>query len=209
MPSTHNRGSRVRHKILTTAAGILAATALLAGCGSTGGTAQTTSNNDSSSSAAGPSNGAPKVPNSIDTSKFKSNICGVLTPAQVSTLGIVAQGSTTQLAGGPGCRWQDTSTSRGKLAFSIGASDGLASVYYYKGKIDLFQETTIAGFPAVNHGITDDRQRGGCDIGVGTSDHDAWDVLVTVPEDQPSYTNPCPTAEKIATMMATTLKGGS
>lgn len=203
--------------------GLLAAATLVAGCsGMTPGNPQPTGGSDqtaSTGSGALPSNGAPKVQSPLDTSKFQSNICSVLTSGQLSQVQVTGSGQSDSNGAGPNCKWTGKKASQAapgdlrKIGVTAMTSNdtGLSSFYRDKSTLKVFKPLgEIGGYPAVQYdgsGSTASADTGGCDIAVGVTDKLTFSIdTVTEPG---GGVDVCTKTQKLAEMLVTTLKGGS
>jgi hypothetical protein len=164
--------------------------------------------------------GAPHVANPLDTAKAQAAPCGVLTAAQVASLGIVATGKPGNPQPGPDCSWDDTTAVPAPISIGSGfvsaSKGGLSSLYVQAAslkKVGGYFEPIdpIQGYPAVLYSQYDDRlakKNASCGLAVGVSDTLQFTVGVTVttPSQQKE---PCAMAKKVADMELTTLKAGS
>lgn len=205
--------------ISTIAIGLFAATTLLAGCSSTtSGTGLPTNGaGPGSSSDTGnlPTNGAPKVTHPLDTTKFQSNVCTVLSSNQMSALHITKPGRPGSNDAGPKCDWTvglDSESAPGDLqTIGITATTnnpiGLSSLYQQKSSLAVFQPVPdIEGYPTVRYGQGDDTDIGACGLGVGVTDKLVYSITTVI---KPGAGDPCGEVTKVATAVVKTLKGGS
>ncbi|HEV8557751.1 MAG TPA: DUF3558 domain-containing protein [Actinophytocola sp.] len=145
------------------------------------GTERSTPPPGSSSGGSSPSEdntyGAPRVSHPLDASRFLSRPCEVLTPAQLSALGVSKPGkaSTTGAIAeqvGPSCAWtadREVDSTIG-VGFVTGNKHGLSDTYRGRPTFAYFEETTVDGYPAVFEDGVDSRPSGACNITVGISD---------------------------------------
>ena len=164
--------------------------------------------------------GAPHVANPLDTTRAQAAPCSVLTPAQISSLGIVATGKPDNSATGPDCSWDDTSAVPTPVSIGSGlvttSKGGLSSLYVQGDSLKrnggYFEPIDpVQGFPAVLYSQYDDRQaktNASCGLAVGVSDTLQFTVGVTVTSLSPKN-EPCAIAKKVADMEITTIKAGS
>jgi hypothetical protein len=211
----------VRHhtlKIGLVAAALVAVTAACSTPPSVGGTPapQTTGVNAEGKLPSG----APHVAKPLDVSRAQASPCITLTAVQISSLGIVATGKSSQSAVGPACDWADTSTTPSSMSIGIrfvtNSTGGLSSLYVQAEslkKVGGYFEPVdpIQGYPALLYSQYDDRKaktNAGCNLGIGVSDtlQVAVGVTVTAPSPQ---SDPCTIDKKAADMIMANLKAGS
>ncbi|WP_082468990.1 DUF3558 domain-containing protein [Sciscionella sediminilitoris] len=158
-----------------------------------------------------PHDGAPKVPNPVDVSKFKSAPCNVLTASQLQTLGV--QGRTKSEphgSTGPQCTWGNGGAEGVQVNLTfIPNSGGLSDLYNMskkKGYYSRFEpQSPVNGFPSVL--IEDDKTQvssGSCSYALGMNDHDAVNVLIQ----EPPGGNPCDDTKQVALSATKTMKNG-
>lgn len=198
-------------RIRTIVAGT-AALALLAGCGTGGGTTGTPTNATQPTST-GNAGGAPKVQNPLDVKAFEADPCSAVTAAQVQAFGLPGvSGRVNTSEVGPACVWLGSSTP-GKMAPGIGfLPEGTNLSTILPGKDSTYQvfETLpdIQGYPAYMALAVDHRKDGNCSVLVGVSDEKA--ILTTFQSDvgSPKYADPCAAATEFTTLAITTIKAG-
>jgi hypothetical protein len=198
---------------ITAVIGMLATGLTLAAC-STSTTGNATPS--STTSAAAPSSvtssgtlAAPRVANPLDVGKFEQNPCGLLTSAQAVQLAQLTKTDGSTGGSLPICGWADDSYN--SISFGFVRGQGLSDVYrtqnsqsgYFKVAPD------IAGYPAVFSGTTDDRSKGGCQLGIGVSDSEVLTVDSSFTTSSPHYADPCSVTQKAAEAAIATLKGGA
>ena len=164
--------------------------------------------------------GAPHVAKPIDTAKAQAAPCSVLTPAQISSLGIVATGKATDSPTGPACNWDDTTATPTPVSIGIGfvtkGTGGLSSLYVQAESLKknggYFEPTDpVQGYPAVLYSLVDYRKRSrnaDCNMAVGVSDALQFTVGVTVTTPT-AQLDPCMIEKKAVDLMMTTLLAGS
>jgi hypothetical protein len=76
-----------------------------------------------------------------------------------------------------------------------------------KGSNAYFDETEIAGYPAVHTAVVDYRNEGQCGLFVGVTDQLAVQIFTEL-DHGPGVTNSCPVADKVGAAMIETLKKG-
>jgi hypothetical protein len=161
------------------------------------------------STPAGTSLIAPPVPNPLDTAKFEQDPCAALTQAQASQVANLTANRKTEGNVAPICVWTDADHNRVTIGFVPGS--GLSAVYksqdsqsgYFKVAPD------VGGYPAVFSGSHDDRNEGGCQMGVGVRNDEVFTVNVSLRPSSPSYSDPCTITAKAAEAVVSTLKGGA
>ncbi len=202
---------------LATGAAALAVVTTACSTPTVGGTPAPTSSVSSDSKL--PS-GAPHVANPLDVSRAQASPCSVLTAAQISSVGIVATGKSSDSAVGPACDWDDTSAIPSPVSIGVRfvtkTSGGLSSLYVQADSLKkaggYFEPIDpIQGYPALLYAQYDDRKattNAACNLGIGVSDtlQIAFGVTVTHPSPQ---SDPCTIDKKAADLMMTTLKAGS
>jgi Protein of unknown function (DUF3558) len=197
--------------------GGLAAIAALAlgggACGSSLGGNPPTSTPSSSDSAAanGSSSVAAGVPK-IDTPKDASTIaaCQLLKPDQVSQVGISGAGRKSDSPGEvDSCKWTTWITNTQGISVGVGKSSGggLDNVYSNRDELQEFSEFRLAGYPAVHGeraGVDPNRS---CDIYVGISVQQVFDV--SVQNEAGDYIKDlCGTAKKLGQFVLSNLPAG-
>jgi hypothetical protein len=164
--------------------------------------------------------GAPHVAKPLDTAKAQAAPCSVLTPAQISSLGIVATGKPDNPATGPDCDWMDTSKVPSLMSINNGfvtaSTGGLSSLYVqaesFKKNGGYFEPIdAVQGYPAVLYSQLDDRRgkiTAACGLAVGVSDALQFTLGINITV-TPQQSDPCAIAKKVADMVMTNLKAGS
>lgn len=194
----------------------------LAACGQSNGSssgsnpttsAQGTSNGPASSSGpAVPHDGAPKVANPIDASKWMSNPCGLVSKGQLASLGM----SKTEMAPKPGQNGDSKSCTWNWMAESVGGSfqdfhgNGLSSPYqsHKSGGMQVFEPFTIDGYPAVAAQQTKyQMQQGYCGVAVGIRDNLVFFAQMQADDSSKWHKKPCDAAKKFAGVAMKTLEG--
>lgn len=155
-----------------------------------------------------PANGsAPPVGDPIDPSGVAADACGVLTPAQLDTLGLT-EGTPRQSAAGPSCYWRLAAEDGNRIDFALleQNSGGLSDIYDQRAEYAYFEETQVGGHPAVYASEADQRDSGFCMMYVGLNDSVAMAVgsQFLAGADQ---SDPCPVVATAAESMIETLKG--
>ena len=191
----------------------MTALALLAGCGTGGGTTGTPTTATQPTSA-GNSDGPPKIQNPLDVKAFEADPCSMVTPAQVEAFGLPGvAGKVNTLSPGAACSWLGNST---PARMSPGAAilpDGtnLASIYPNRDTAyRAFEpQPAIQGYPAFIALVADSRKEGNCSLLVGVSDEKALSVTFQSDEGSPKYADPCGAATEFANLVITTIKAGA
>jgi hypothetical protein len=222
--------SRMRSRTITVPIGFLTCLAVASGCTSTNpgqaepgpagvsGTLTVPPSSGSSPSPTSsvngslPSDGAPKVNNPLDASRFQRNPCGTLTSAQLQALNLPSQGAQRDAPLGPECEWRNP-TSDGSVTahFSIGNPDGLSAVYRANkaGQYKFFTVLpAVEGYPAVAFGVVDARDQGDCSVSVGLTDALIFDVSVHLSTANVGKKDPCAVTAQVAGMAVQTMKAG-
>jgi hypothetical protein len=192
---------------------------LLAGCTSTSeGTPRPTATSDTAGNegpddAELPFAGAPAVNDPLNTEQFQQNPCQSLTTAQAQEL-VVVTGEPYDGTLGNACKWKSsddrlayvdvrflTDDPRGLSALYQANEDG---AYVYFDQLD-----PIEGYPAVTRGGTDGREGGRCTVVVGTSNEDAFEVVLRLSQANVGELDPCETAAMVAGMALQTMQAAS
>jgi hypothetical protein len=211
----------MRGRLMTVIAGAVAMSVVLGGCSKTAnGTAvpeQTTTTKSSDSSTVpsepSPTNdyGAPKVSVPLDATKYLTQPCAALTPAQLQAFNLPVQGepdldSAVAKTVGPSCLWRNSDiASRAGVSFITGNRNGLADTYrgHKQGQFEGYWiETAVDGYPAVFTDGTDGRSSGRCGITVGISDTLAFGVS----NQDRTKEKSCDRAKHVAEAVVKTLK---
>lgn len=197
-----------------------AAVALLAGCTtSTSGhafpaleDAPATSSESPNDPDELPTDGAPKVNDPLDTTKFVENPCLVLTPVQSEGIfGFSPSGKPYTSTLGHGCRWKNEETrAQAEVFFLDKIPRGLSAEYAVNedGRWVVFEELTVEGYPAVIRSQIDRRPDGICTIVVGASDKIAYEVIVRQSQDRIGTIDPCEVAADVAGETVKTIQAG-
>ncbi|WP_083934152.1 DUF3558 domain-containing protein [Sciscionella marina] len=157
-----------------------------------------------------PHDGAPKVPNPVDISKFKAQPCTTLTANQLQTLGVQGQAKPDpQSSTGSQCTWGGgVEATRVNIVF-VPNSGGLSDLYKLnkqKGHFYRFEpQDPVNGFPAVLENLDKNQLSNGiCAYDIGMNDRDAVTVLL---QEQPGG-NPCDDVKQVALSATKTMKNG-
>ncbi|MBB4906571.1 hypothetical protein H4W32_006094 [Actinophytocola algeriensis] len=159
-----------------------------------------------------PTDGAPKVNDPLETTKFQENPCLTLTSDQsegIFGISPSGQGYTDTL--GNGCKWKnEESRAQADVVFLDKNPRGLSAEYAVNedGRWVLFEELTVAGYPAVIRGQVDRRPDGICTVVVGASDELSYEVVVQQSSDRVGTTDPCVVAADVAGETVKTIKAG-
>jgi hypothetical protein len=158
-----------------------------------------------------PSDGAPKVDNPLDTTRFQQDPCLALTPAQLRLLNVGPAGEPDDAALGNACDWRNSET-RGfaEIAFLERIPRGLSAAYKANNDGDwafFVERPAIEGYPAVAYGGIDLRDSGECSVLVGVSDKLIFESAVRLSEGNVGRTDPCDKAAEVAGMALQTMKG--
>lgn len=160
-----------------------------------------------------PTNGAPKVDNPLDTTRYQDDPCATLTASQATDLNLPATGERTSVARGVGCEWENPDI-RGSvlIGFLTGIHSGLSSAYATNeaGDFAYFVPLPeINGYPAVAADIEDRRSRGICTIAVGVTDKLVSQVTVHLSTANVDQKDPCEVTADVADMALQTMKAGA
>lgn len=157
-----------------------------------------------------PSDGAPKVENPLDVSRFEQSPCDALKPEEAQGLNVPATGEPTEIAFGKGCRWQNVQTQGVvSIQFFSTVKDGLSSVYReekssgfaYFEPID-----DIEGFPAVAYDPEEKKPAADCSVAVGVSDQLSFTVKLGLSSANIGEKDPCQLAAQVADMMTKNMR---
>lgn len=159
-----------------------------------------------------PSDGAPKVENPLDTTKFQQDPCLALTAAQARELNVGAQGKPVPAPLGKGCDWRNSETG-GHIYLQWAEKDprGLSAEYKANkaGTWAYFVELPkIEGYPAVARDISDRRDKGECLVAVGVSDKVSFQLGGTLSRANIGKKDACEVTVQVAGMMLRTMKAG-
>jgi hypothetical protein len=218
----------VRYRTWMFAAGLVGVV-VLAGCTSTGpgraepapadspkpqstASAPPTSGSATPSEDGLPSDGAPKVKNPLNTSRFQQNPCLALTAAQAQDLNVGTAGEQRQGPLGQACNWSNSETGgNADLQFGDKSPRGLSAVYRANkaGKYVYFVELPeIEGHPAVAFHIVDRRDKGECAVAVGVADRLSFQLALSLSRANIGQKDPCEVTVQVAGMMLRTMKAG-
>jgi hypothetical protein len=156
--------------------------------------------------------GAPKVSDPLETGKYLSDPCSVLTADQVSRLN-VGEGKKSQGNLGPVCDWRNAATGGDiNVEFLSGSREGLSAVYQAndQGQYEFFEPVAgVSGFPAVFAGNASDKSLGMCFIYIGLSDELALQLSVTQSLNKQGSAEPCDVTKAVAQVAVQTMKAGA
>jgi hypothetical protein len=183
----------------------LATAALLAGCGSKTGGTPTAPPSPATGESSSP---ARKVPAALNTSSLLADACSALSDAQLSTLGL-GKGTPRTTENGPTCAWTYSGDQGNRVDISpaVPNKNGLSDIEDLKGSNAYFDDTEIAGYPAVHTAVVDYRSEGQCGLFVGVTDQLAVQIFTQL-DHGPGATDPCPVADRVGAAMIETLKEG-
>lgn len=160
-----------------------------------------------------PSDGAPAVPDPLDTTGFQQDPCQALTRDQSDALDVGPAGKRNDGPLGNGCEWANAET-RGQAVIEFLDDDprGLSALYRANkdGKWAYFEELTpIEGYPAVARDLQDDRNEGYCSIVIGVTDEVAFETFLHLSQQNVGKKDPCEVATQVAGMALQTMKRGA
>jgi hypothetical protein len=192
---------------------------VLAGCTTTSQgepTPETTTSTDSSFTDHNddlPTNGAPKVDNPLDATRFEQDPCATLTVKQATDLNVPTTGEPTDIVGGVGCEWANRET-RGwvLVGFFTDSDNGLSAIYAAneRGDLAFFEPLPdINGHPAVATDIDDRRARGICTVLVGVTDELVMQISVRLSEANADEKDSCEVTVDVADVALQTLEEGA
>jgi hypothetical protein len=183
----------VRWGLIKVAVPAIAGVIVLAGCSAKEGGIATaappaenpsdTSPTASSRTVPGGSGNAPKIENPLDASKYLTQPCAVLSPAQLQAFKITKPGTPhvddpVAKQAGPYCGWRsDDAIPFGfDVGFLTGNKNGLSDTLEGGKKAfpGYFEPTEVEGYPAVFNDVADRRPTGACNITVGISENLAF-----------------------------------
>lgn len=177
----------------------------------TAGTPEAASTSSSGSPAGDlPSDGAPKVENPLDVSRFEKEPCDALAAEDAKELNVPASGEQSENGIGLNCDWNNGETG-GALGLSFFSDDerGLSSIYREAKARDWphFEPVDdIEGFPAVAYSPKEKDPKSSCSVGVGVSDQLAIAVYVALSDANVGTRDPCEAAVLAAGMLMRTME---
>lgn len=189
---------------------------LVASCSSTtNGVAQPEQTDKSSPT----SSTQPEVGDPLDVSAYLSKPCDLVSTEKLAELGFQPEDGEPHLPEddefaahtGPDCGWiGDGSGSISVIVASknaergVGGMAGLRSLHE-QGRYELWEEVSVAGYPAAYYGVTDARSRGDCNLAVGIADDMTFSATAISFRDDPAMA--CQVADEVAADVIQTLKG--
>lgn len=188
---------------------LTACTSATVGSPTSGSTSTTSTGGGATSQPREPDRyGAPRVDNPLDPTRFFTDPCAIIPPAQRPSLNLSGPGKpdTTGALGSraPNCDWGGDQGVN--LAFLKANRNGLADLYHSNATHSwaYWEETIVEGYPAVFHGAPDQRNSGNCKIAVGLNDTLAMSVVTGDRSGAPT----CDRAKRIAAVAVKTIKEG-
>lgn len=158
-----------------------------------------------------PTDGAPRVTDPLDATRFFTEPCTVLSQAQLATFEVSRPGIPTTTGAvaeysGPYCSWHAATelASMIGVGFLTGNENGLSDTYRGRDQFDYFIPTTVDGYPAVFVDGSDLRDSGSCNITVGISDTLAFNAAE---QGRLDAQGSCDRARQVAVAALATLKG--
>ncbi|TCP53667.1 uncharacterized protein DUF3558 [Tamaricihabitans halophyticus] len=197
---------------------LLAAGMLLAGCADTETGEATPAATGSAPTNSSPSGGdttpegAPKVENPLDTSKYQQDPCSTLTSAQLQELALDEPGEEDPAKAGPACFWwNNEAVSNASIIFVTAGNNGISDIYANQDTNAVFEELpAIEGHPVVAYGsVAGEHEKGYCTLAVGATDQLFLSIGVKVSRANVGQRDPCVAAQGVAEMMINTMQGGS
>ncbi len=201
---------------------LLIGLAVLAGCTSTSEgtprpTTDDTAENTPPSSSEEPDGdelpfaGAPEVTDPLDTDRFQQDPCQALTATQAQELAVTFPGGPYDGALGKACEWKSPTDRLAAVDVRFLSDDprGLSALYLANesgGYVYFDELAPIEGYPAVARDGVDDRDIGKCTVVTGTSDEDAFEVVLRLSQANVGEKDPCETAALVAEMALSTMK---
>ncbi len=162
-----------------------------------------------------------RVSDPLDITPYLSKPCDLVSPEMLEKLGTSPSEANPRLpeddkiaaAAGPGCSWSGEGEGSvgigidsGNKERGVGGLRGL-EIARDQGRYKLWEETSVAGYPAVYMGISDSRHRGDCDLAVGIADDMTFGVAAVSFRENPQKA--CQVAAEVAADVIETLKTGS
>ncbi len=179
-----------------------------------------------SSATGSPSRESLSFPEELELSNFAERPCDALSDAVLEESGYAAKGTNLDDSGelgqnltelsGPTCGWMaaENIDSRVLSVTLIDRPSGhtakalqTARNHHSDGVLELWEEISIAGYPAAYWGIRDNRDRGDCAVLVAVSESSLFSVVASYYFDSPQRA--CSDAEKIAVDLIENLKEGA
>lgn len=208
---TQKRGERARPTATLLSITIIAAAAVLSGCGSES-PGQAAPPTLTTPAARLPSNGAPVVPKPIEkTATVEKDPCGAVPIAAIKEIGgKVERSRTVDLSEGLSCSWlflEAPSTVSAGLV--VGNKDGLSALYAQNatGGLTTFRPVDpVSGHPAVIY-ANGSEGKGTCTLAVGIRDDLVYTVIPHLSSGNPMVSDPCGMAAKVAAAAIKNFKG--
>lgn len=159
-----------------------------------------------------PDSGAPRVENPLVTASFEAKPCSVTPPAELKKAGMDFRKSEAELdsAFGPACDWFYRQEGYGVAGgrFTAISNRGLSEIYDQRDEWVVFEELTIAGYPAVIYDDIERQSPGFCTLPVGVRDDKTYVVTASLSTPHPDVRNPCKVAKEFAEIAVETMKRG-
>ncbi|MBK1784616.1 DUF3558 domain-containing protein [Prauserella cavernicola] len=189
---------------------VLATAITLGACGSSGGDEGVDAPASPSAAPSSSEQAAPPVGEPLDAAALVSGPCAALSPDDLSKFGF-AEGRVEPTAGGENataCVWEYAAESGNRVDLSVVTENenGLSAIYEQRSSNEYFEETEIAGYPAVHTATLDNRTDGGCGLWVGVDEQTTLFVLTNF-DYGPEVADPCPVADRVAEATIATLRG--
>jgi len=152
----------------------------------------------------------PTIASPLTLAAVRPQPCTVLTPQQLSTLGLPSPGTPAldpiEAKLRDYCTWRlgpAQDIVEVSMPRTYETTETLAGAYeqHDAGVYAYFEETTVSGYPAAFGGITDNRAAGGCELRVGVADKLAVDITVLVT----TGADPCALAASVGTEVIATV----
>ncbi|MEY7972726.1 DUF3558 domain-containing protein [Saccharomonospora xinjiangensis] len=165
------------------------------------------------------------VPENLDLGQYLEEPCSALNPEVLKSHGYSAEGLDVADTGktgqgiaelsGPSCGWSPSDELDTRLltitltALSSAQEDILKGPkkYHSQGLIELWEETTVSGYPGGYWGIRDKRSRGDCSIVVAVSNDSMFTVNANSYWEQPDRA--CSDVKDFAVDLIENLKEGA
>lgn len=163
--------------------------------------------------------GQQEISEPLDISAYLSNPCGLVSAEKLGELGFSSSDGEPhfpeddELASqtGPNCIWVEQENSSISVILpsknterGVGGLEGLRALHE-QGRYRLWEETSVAGYPAAYFGVSDARSSGDCNITVGIADDMAFSVAASSFRDNPAMA--CQVADEVAVDVIENLKG--
>lgn len=200
---------------------ILGAVSLVAACSNT--EAGSPSAVESSSASAETSSSMP-IPEQLDVEPFLSRPCDVVPSSTLQSLGYETEGDERlpgsdsveqEVAGltGPYCGWYAAGGESKVLTVTLLPSESTQGkdVLEYvqglhsEGLLQLWEETSVSGYPAAYWGVQDNRSRGDCSLMAVLSEGAFFSVSASLYLDHPE--DACVHADEVAQDVVRSIKG--